>query len=92
MGSLIGYARVSTAEQSADLQTDELTAAGCLKVFVEHMPGAVDRRPQLDRALGGLRAGDTLVVWRDPHRDPFSDPAARQRSWHTPEETPSPSS
>jgi len=64
MGSLIGYARVSTAEQSADLQTDELTAAGCLKVFVEQASGAVDRRPQLDRALGGLRAGDTLVVWR----------------------------
>ena len=42
MGSLIGYARVSTAEQSADLQTDELTAAGCLKVFVEQVSRAVD--------------------------------------------------
>ncbi len=64
MGSLIGYARVSTAEQSADLQTDELTAAGCLKVFAEQASGAVDRRPQLERALSELRAGDTLVVWR----------------------------
>jgi len=32
VGSLIGYARVSTADQSADLQTDELTAAGCLSL------------------------------------------------------------
>jgi len=57
MGSLIGYPRVSTAEQSADLQTDELTAAGCLKVFVEHMSGAVDRRPQLDRRWAGCGRG-----------------------------------
>jgi len=64
MGSLIGYARVSTAEQSVDLQTDELRAAGRVKVFTEQICGAVDRRPQLDRALEQLRAGDTLVVWR----------------------------
>ena len=43
---------------------DELTAAGCLKVFVEQASGAVDRGPQLDPALGELQAGDTLVVWR----------------------------
>jgi len=64
MGSLIGYARVSTAEQSVYLQTDELRAAGCVKVFTEQVCGGVDRRPQLDRALEQLRAGDTLVVWR----------------------------
>ena len=40
MGSLIGYARVSTAEQSADLQTDELTADGCL---LSRADGAKDR-------------------------------------------------
>jgi len=45
VGSLIGHARVSTVEQLADLQTDELTAAGGLKVFVEQVSGAVDRRP-----------------------------------------------
>jgi len=33
---LLGYARVSTAEQNADLQTDELTSAGCCEVFVDH--------------------------------------------------------
>ncbi len=61
---LLGYARVSTAEQNADLQTDELTAAGCWKVFVDQASGALDRRPELDRVLGQLRSGDTLVVWR----------------------------
>jgi hypothetical protein len=49
MGELLGYARVSTAEQNADLQRDALTAAGCWKVYVDHASGALDRRPQLDR-------------------------------------------
>ncbi len=48
MGSLTGYARVSTAEQSVDLQTDELTGAGCLKVFVEHMSGGRSLRHLID--------------------------------------------
>jgi len=61
---LLGYARVSTAEQTADLQTDELTAAGCWKVFVDQASGVLDRRPELDRVLEQLRPGDTLVVWR----------------------------
>ncbi len=64
VGLPIGDARVSTAEQSVDLQTDELMAAGCVKVFTEQLLGAVDRRPKLDRALEQLRAGDTLVVRR----------------------------
>ena len=64
MGFLLGYARVSTAEQNADLQTDELTAAGWSRVYVDHASGALDRRPQLDRVLEDLRPGDRLVVWR----------------------------
>ncbi len=61
---LLGYARVSTAEQNADLQTDELTSAGCYEVFVDHASGVLDRRPELDTVLERLRPGDTLVVWR----------------------------
>lgn len=68
MGSLIGYARVSTVEQSADLQTDELTAAGCLKVFVEQASGAVDRRPQLERALRAAGRGHVSGVAPGPAR------------------------
>ncbi len=64
MAHLLGYARVSTTEQNPDLQVDELTAAGCWKVWTDHASGALDRRPQLDEVLEQLRPGDTLVVWR----------------------------
>ena len=64
MAHLLGYARVSTLEQNPDLQVDELTAAGCWKVWTDHASGALDRRPQLDEVLEQLRPGDTLVVWR----------------------------
>jgi len=50
--------------RNADLQTDELTAAGCWRVWTDHASGVLDRRPQLDEVLGQLRPGDTLVVWR----------------------------
>ncbi len=64
MTNLVGYARVSTADQNADLQADALTAAGCVRVFTDHASGALDRRPQLDALLDYLRPGDVLVVWR----------------------------
>lgn len=62
--SLIGYARVSTADQSLDLQTDALRQAGCARIFSDTASGALAERPHLAAALGHLRAGDTLVVWR----------------------------
>lgn len=62
--TLVGYARVSTADQSADLQVDALTAAGAERVFVETASGATDARPELARAIDYLREGDVLVVWR----------------------------
>ena len=64
MGSLLGYARVSTAEQDAAVQVDELTAAGCYRVYTDHASGTLDRRPELDAVLAQLRPGDSLVVWR----------------------------
>jgi len=64
VGDLIGYSRVSTADQDHALQTDALTKAGCAKTFSDTASGALDRRPQLDKALDYLRPGDTLVVWR----------------------------
>lgn len=60
----IGYARVSTAEQSLILQTDALKAAGCERIFVETASGAQRDRPELQRALDYMRPGDTLVVWK----------------------------
>jgi len=57
MSHLLGYARVSSVEQNAALQTDELTTAGCWRVWTDHASGVLDRRPQLDELLGQLRPG-----------------------------------
>jgi DNA invertase Pin-like site-specific DNA recombinase len=61
---LIGYARVSTQDQTLDLQTDALTRAGCDKIFTDTASGAKIERPGLAEAISHLRSGDTLVVWR----------------------------
>ena len=60
----VGYARVSTGEQTLDLQLDALAKAGCGRVFEETASGAKADRVVLAELLGYLRAGDTLVVWR----------------------------
>ena len=64
--ALVGYARVSTEDQSLDLQTDALLAAGVLpdNLHVEKVSGASQKRPALDFAIKDLRPGDTFVVWR----------------------------
>jgi DNA invertase Pin-like site-specific DNA recombinase len=61
---LLGYARVSTAEQSLHLQQDALTAAGCERIYTDVASGARTERGGLEDALGFARAGDTLVVWK----------------------------
>ncbi|MBW4474781.1 MAG: recombinase family protein [Stenomitos rutilans HA7619-LM2] len=61
---LIGYARVSTSDQSLDLQIDALKQAGCKKIFTDIASGAKSNRPGLTEALAYLREGDTLVVWK----------------------------
>jgi DNA invertase Pin-like site-specific DNA recombinase len=62
--TLIGYARVSTIDQKAELQVDALTAAGCERVFTDKASGSLASRLQLDRMLDHLREGDIVVVWR----------------------------
>jgi DNA invertase Pin-like site-specific DNA recombinase len=61
---LIGYARVSTHEQTLNLQRDALENAGCNKIFTDTASGAKAERIGLDAALTYVRKGDTLVVWR----------------------------
>ena len=61
---LIGYARVSTQDQSLELQQAALIKAGCQKIFEDKMSGTRTDRLGLNKALEILREGDTLVVWK----------------------------
>ena len=64
MGKRFGYARVSTAGQTTDLQKDALQKAECDRVFIDVASGARAHRPQLDLMMELLREGDVVVVWR----------------------------
>jgi DNA invertase Pin-like site-specific DNA recombinase len=61
---LIGYARISTQEQTLNLQQDALHDAGCDRIFTDTASGAQAERKGLEQALSYVRKGDTLVVWR----------------------------
>lgn len=61
---LVGYCRVSTAEQCLDLQTDALKLAGCQRMFTEHASGGDRDRPELTAALAFCRKGDVFVFWK----------------------------
>jgi DNA invertase Pin-like site-specific DNA recombinase len=61
---LIGYMRVSTADQNLDLQRDALTSGGCEKIFEDVGSGASDTRKGLAECIEYARSGDTLVVWK----------------------------
>ncbi len=60
----LGYARVSTDEQTLTSQYQRLSAAGCEKLFEEKISGAARKRPKLEKLLDQLRKGDVLVVTR----------------------------
>lgn len=65
MAKLIGYARVSTRDQSTDRQQTDLVAAGVRRddLYIDHgVSGARASRPEFERALAALIDGDTLVI------------------------------
>lgn len=62
--ALIGYARVSTRDQTVAAQLDALRKEDCARIFQETASGANRDRPQLAAALDYMREGDTLVVWK----------------------------
>jgi DNA invertase Pin-like site-specific DNA recombinase len=60
----VGYARVSTRDQTVALQVDALKAVGCGKVYTEVISGAATERPILAKLLDEVRPGDIVVVWK----------------------------
>jgi DNA invertase Pin-like site-specific DNA recombinase len=62
--AIIGYERVSTTMQDTALQTDALVAAGCERIYTDHVTGAQTDRPELEKCLSYLRGGDALVIWK----------------------------
>lgn len=65
-GKKIGYARVSTADQSVQMQINALVKAGVDidNIFSENKSGARRNRPALAKAMRAALPGDTLVVWK----------------------------
>ena len=59
----IGYARVSTQEQDLESQLEQLTAAGCSRIFHgKHSGAKQENQDQLDRLVEYVREGDTVLV------------------------------
>ena len=61
---LVGYARVSTQDQTLALQMDALKKASCERIYKDTASGAKADRPGLAEALSYVRENDMLVVWR----------------------------
>jgi len=59
---IIGYARVSTAEQNLHAQIDSLNEASAGRIFSETVSGVKAKRPELEKLLDQLRDGDVVVV------------------------------
>lgn len=65
-GQMIGYARVSTKDQSTKQQVAALIDHGVPEdnIFVEVISGVSKKRPRLEEAIAKCDKGDTLVVWK----------------------------
>lgn len=59
---LLGYARVSTDDQSLNRQLDQLKEFGCIKIFKEKISGTKTNRMQLEKMIEQLREGDIIVI------------------------------
>lgn len=60
----IGYARVSTKDQSLNLQIDALKKAGCEIIYSEQVSGTKADRTELKKMIAQLRKGDLIIVWK----------------------------
>ena len=61
-GMIYGYARVSTDAQDLTIQRDQLTAAGCERIFSDRFTGTDADRPQLKKLMAALDPGDTVII------------------------------
>ncbi len=59
-----GYARISTKDQSFNLQLDALKKSGCEKIYRKVAKGAKTDRPKLNELLAAIKPNDTLVIWK----------------------------
>jgi DNA invertase Pin-like site-specific DNA recombinase len=67
----IGYARVSTDDQTLDLQRDALKRAKCRQIYQEHASGKNTARPELEACLKSLRkckVANYLRIWAAPRK------------------------
>ena len=60
----IGYARVSTKDQSLDIQLQALRRAGCKQIYQETVSGVGRDRPEFQKMMQQIRKGDVLVIWK----------------------------
>lgn len=64
MGTIFGYARVSTKDQNTEAQEEALRRAGCARIYRDIASGALSERSGLEQCLEDLSEGDTLIVWK----------------------------
>ena len=64
MQHTFGYARVSATDQNLATQVEDLTQAGCTRIFQEKVSGTRTQSPALDELLAAVREGDVVVVNR----------------------------
>jgi len=59
---IIGYARISTEQQSLNRQIDRLQEAHCERIFSDKESGTNKDRPELTMMMNTIREGDIIIV------------------------------
>lgn len=61
-GQIVGYARVSSADQNLARQLEQLKSENTDKIFEDKASGATTKRPAFQQMMEYVREGDTIVV------------------------------